>query len=95
MEKAGDGKEISKAFIKVEEIDKEIKGLKTALSGVSKEVADTGGIISTAFGAAGESVSSFIGILSSIAGPLSAIGVVVAIGYTIYKVYNSAADAAK
>lgn len=95
MEKAGDGEEISKAFVKVEEIDKEIIGLKTALSGVSKEVADTGGIISTAFGAAGESVSGFIGVLSSIAGPLLAIGAVVAIGYTIYKVYNSAADAAK
>ena len=95
MAKAGDGEEISKAFIKVEKIDKEIKGLETALSGVSKEVADTGGVISTAFSAAGSSISGFIGVLSSIAGPLLAIGAVVAIGYTIYKVYNQASDAAK
>ena len=95
MEKAEDGEGISKAFVQVEEADKKIEKLKLTLSGVSKEAADTGSALSTAFSAAGSSVSSFIGVLGSIAVPLLAVSAVVVTGYALYKAYNQAADAAK
>ena len=68
----------------VEETEK-LKGEINVLNGQSRDF----------FGLLSAKIPEILGFLGSIAGPLLAIGAVVTIGYTIYKIYNQASDAAK
>ena len=72
----------------------EDKAQEAALKALSEESKTKSGL-SVAFDAAKTSVAGFVTQLAAIAPYIAAIGAVVAIGYTIYKVYNQASDAAK
>ena len=76
-------------------LNEQLKNLDKQIINITDKVKDLPGTISTAFGAASSSITSFIGILGSIAVPLLAITAVVTTGYAIYKAYNQASDAAK
>ena len=76
-------------------IEEQLESIDKYLISIKDKADNLPSTISTAFSAAGSSVSSFIGILSSIAGPLLAITAIAATAYTLYKAYNQASDAAK
>ena len=76
-------------------LDEQLESVDKYLISIKDKADNLPSAISTAFSAAGSSVSSFIGILGSVAVPLLAITAVVTAGYAIYKTYNQAADAAK
>lgn len=74
-----------------EQFEKAKKQAEAATAGLEKFGSKGTVIFSTLKG----SISSFIGILGSIAVPLLAITAIVTTGYAIYKAYNQASDAAK
>ena len=74
-----------------EQFEKAKKQAEAATAGLEKFGSKGTVIFSTLKG----SISSFIGILDSIAVPLLAITAIVTTGYAIYKAYNQASDAAK
>ena len=81
----------------LDELEKaEDKAQEAALKALSEESKiKSKSSLSVAFDAAKTSAAGFVTQLAAIAPYIATIGAVVAIGYTIYKVYNQASDAAK